>query len=56
MTAKEHQSHVDELVARRQALRAAGAAHQALEQNRLELVFAIAARNRSLIAAHLVAA
>jgi hypothetical protein len=53
MTAHEHQAQVDELVARRQALRADGAPRETLSANRLALTAAIRALNRSLLAAHL---
>lgn len=53
MTAQQHQGHVDALVARRQALRAAGAPRKVIEDNRVAIVGAITAFNRSLIASHL---
>jgi hypothetical protein len=52
MTTPEHQAQIDELVARRQALRSDGAPREALNANRLALVAAIRALNRALAAVH----
>jgi|GraSoiStandDraft_4_1057263.scaffolds.fasta_scaffold284625_2 hypothetical protein len=53
MTTPDQRAQVDELVARRQALRAGGASRETLNANRLALVAAIRRLNRSLAAVHL---